>query len=287
MAPSLRSRAFVAALVLAGAHHQPGRRRPRSVAPPPHRRSCPSCRARSGSCTSGTACTSCDPTGRTTTSSRRSSWIPARTRWLQGAYDPDWSPDGTQILFLDSVHPGWPIMIANADGSDVHEVVPCDEGCQVLHAPAWSPDGRSIAYARVRGRVATGALHEPVLHRGAWTSRPASQRTVVSFDAVPGEPATMYDYPRWSPDGTSLVIRVHQLDGAQTEPHGEGAIAVVDAQGPGPRTPRILTDWNLWATYPDWSRTEDLIVFHERAGRSRTSHRTCTRSTPTARASRS
>ncbi len=179
--------------------------------------------------------------------------------WLQGAYNPDWSPDGSQITFLDSIHPGWPIMVADADGTNIHEVVPCGDGCQVLDAPAWSPDGRSIAYAGFEGEW------PPDLYTSRYSIEildleTGAQRTVVSFDATPGQPAIMYDYPRWSPDGSSLVIAVDQLDEAQTT-HTASAIAVVDAQGPAEGTPRFLTGWGMWAAYPDWNRAQDLIVF--------------------------
>ena len=179
--------------------------------------------------------------------------------WLEGAYNPEWSPDGTQVMFLDSIHPGWPIMVANADGTNVRQVVACDKGCQVLDAPAWSPDGKSVAYARFEGEwppdqyTSRYSIEVADLETGL-------QRTVVSFDAVPGEPAMMFDYPRWSADGKSLVIAIDKLDAAQTT-HTASAIAVVDAQGPGESTPRFLTDWSMWAAYPDWSRSQDLIVF--------------------------
>ena len=53
---------------------------------------------------------------------------------------------------------------------------------------------------------------------------------------------------------------IDKLAAAQTT-HTASAIAVVDAQGLGESTPRMFTDWTMWAAYPEWSRSQDLIVF--------------------------
>lgn len=58
----------------------------------------------------------------------------------------DWSPDGQTLVFIRTFAPSdYRIMAVNRDGTDLHEVVRDFAGDQI---PAFSPDGRQIAYLR-------------------------------------------------------------------------------------------------------------------------------------------
>ncbi|MHB0997947.1 MAG: FecR domain-containing protein [Armatimonadota bacterium] len=82
------------------------------------------------------------------------------TEWGQG-YDLTWSPDGSQILYRETVedwdkfHSGgelpqhFKLFIANTDGSGVDEIV---KGDDELVSTAWTPDGNGI-YARTRNDI--------------------------------------------------------------------------------------------------------------------------------------
>lgn len=106
---------------------------------------------------------------------------------------PDWSPDGTQIVF-DSWRSGKAeIYIMQADGSGVRQL---SNGVEDNREPKWSPDGEWIAYHCSQGGE--------------------TRICVVSPDGQPaGEPISS-TMPVWSPgsteDGARLAFLCFQAD---------------------------------------------------------------------------
>jgi Tol biopolymer transport system component len=66
-------------------------------------------------------------------------------RLLRGAYAPAWSPDGSQLLFVSHRSGDEELYVANADGTGVRRLTR-SPGPDL--SPAWSSDGRRIAWSR-------------------------------------------------------------------------------------------------------------------------------------------
>jgi Tol biopolymer transport system component len=126
-----------------------------------------------------------------------------------GVHDdlPDWSPDGSNILFERIFQPASDlptvadeIMRVNADGSGLRQIGACSDDCVVNDDPQYSPDGRRIVYSRLMRLKPKGSL---VL--GVWVmdSNGNNPRQITQLSS----PSSSEDHePAWSPDGKNIVF---------------------------------------------------------------------------------
>ncbi len=165
---------------------------------------------------------------------------------------PVWSPDGQRMLVnsiqADTTEDLW---MANVDGTDKALVLDCIAPCAWTDEPAWSPDGRTIAFQRAT--LVDGRLRSTLELLDVATG---STKVVVT---MPDREVVLA--PRWAPDGRRLVVEVAHLPEAtlEAEPDGD-SVGTVDLDATTPKVHRLLA-FDTFANNPDWSPIDDLLLF--------------------------
>jgi Tol biopolymer transport system component len=135
--------------------------------------------------------------------------------------DPAWSPDGTRIAFVSSRSQNASevgessdeIWAMNADGTDP---VRLTTNKMIDDDPAWSPDGKRIAWSRWSG--ASGL--------DIWVMNADGSGQVRLTDASGDD-----ERPAWSPDGSSIVFSSQRDGGTGFRGGGTGRIYVMAPDG--------------------------------------------------------
>ena len=169
---------------------------------------------------------------------------------VSGALDqPDWSADGSAILFVARTAGGDEIWSADALGGHPKRIATCSGTCAALDDPAWSKDAGRIAY--VESDIADGAVI-PTTSRIVSVRADGSDRRLL----VDGGPTELPSGPRWSPDGSRIVYWRAKLG-----PGGvlaAGAIWTMAADGSGDA---VVAGTGAAAGQPDSSPDGSTIVY--------------------------
>ncbi len=181
----------------------------------------------------------------------------APTLVVEDASDPRWSADGAQIVFARRV--GWftaDIWVVNADGSEAHPVV---ENEATKRYPAWSPDGQWVAYGSL-------SSSDPSTD-GVWLVRPdGAEPHHLLPSGVQGYPdyaVTYLGQPGWAPDAGRLVVT---FSASSSDPDAPGlrGLGVVGRDG-GLLKPVFLTPEGVVCCaepkLPVWSGAGTKIAF--------------------------
>jgi Tol biopolymer transport system component len=158
-------------------------------------------------------------------------------------FEPDWSPDGTKIVFRGGRGNEGEIYTMNADGTGLTQLT---SNSFKDYSPTWSPDGSTIAFASNRNDanfatcIGLFGCNIDIFLMPATGGSPVQ----VTFGSGSDQ------FPDFSPDGESIVY--------DTDVGGVYAIYTVDLDS---LAVTKLTADSLRAGLPDWSPDGTKITF--------------------------
>ena len=182
--------------------------------------------------------------------------------------NPDVSPDGRRIAFereqnVCTVICTDEIWVVDVDGSNLTQLTfnPPDQDCAsggtCNGSPAWSPDGKRIAFTHVSGPLMDDLFEEVGIYV---MNADGSHLRLITQKVHPalGEDSN----PQWSPDGRKLVFVRINVRSAQ--PADGEALWIVDLRN---GREDQLTPFELrGGDTPDWSPDGKRILFHSNNG---------------------
>jgi Tol biopolymer transport system component len=151
---------------------------------------------------------------------------------MQGGVDfsTSYSPDGAQFAFSRVRNQEIDVLIANADGSNEHVLATRPYVDLFSFGPAWSPDGKTIAFTTSESKKSIRSVLWAV------SLDDESTREIYSTPNIIGR-------PRWLPDGSGLLAPIGNINQAF-----RGQLWFISiAKGQARRLTNDLMDYQLWS----------------------------------------
>lgn len=169
----------------------------------------------------------------------------------------NWSPDGRQLIFVRTAFcgddcGGDELFVVNVDGSGLHHIA---TPSGAIEAPAWSPDGTTIAFSMATGGPVAGTIDVSI-----WEIHPDGSGLHQITHPI-GLQQSEDHAVQFSPDGGRLVIE-RQLATCGFCP----AIFTVDATD-GSHAVRVSPRGLNGFDHPDWSPDGRWVIFRTGSGR--------------------
>ncbi|MEO0249360.1 MAG: hypothetical protein ABIN58_07390, partial [candidate division WOR-3 bacterium] len=124
------------------------------------------------------------------------SFLP-HNRWEVRDYD--WSPDSRRMVYCSNKSGQSNVWIVSADGSNETQISENADGHLYFFGPAWSPDGKRIAYASVAGSASTDGKKT----WNIWVTDVAGGKPKVIFEA-----SSVLRLIGWSGGGDKIIVGV-------------------------------------------------------------------------------
>ncbi len=163
------------------------------------------------------------------------------------------SPDGKKIVFEIKIEGVYQLFIMNPDGSGQVQIT---HDAANHDTPAWSPDGRKIAYVSDKG--GHSAIY--VMKVGDVIDGSTGQKTVATLDEKITDDKHEYIHPNWSPDSGRIIY----CSDDDLKPPAKNASEIFSVDLKTRQVTTLISGGTN--TYPSWSPHGKKIVFRRMLG---------------------